>query len=210
MLDCKLAPRTKYLNMSDAVKKFAFLILFQAFLCAHTCDYVFVDKEKSAIRIEWVDAKALSQEEEVFQRSFWQSFASIKDEELKIVDKAKHIKDAFVSLQSQLTHGEVYAARALDDKRCIGFVAFTPTKQSGQLYIAKLVVDPDYWGRNIGKELAFSALKRLPSTKSIIINYRKSNYSTDLFFRKIGFKPSNYLRASYNPDLYIGAQWDSP
>lgn len=181
-------------------------------LCSLTtgamADFAFVDKSGEGVTIEWIDQEPLEEEESVFFRGLWQAYANLTNKDLGVEDKSAHIKELFDVVKSQCTHKIGHLARAKVKERVVGFICYKPTEMPDQLYVTQISIDPDYWGRGIGSELIFCAMKRFPNTRSIVTNFHKANHTYSSFVRAVGFKQSNFLLKEHDPDKYLGMEWN--
>lgn len=94
------------------------------------------------------------------------------------------------------------------DGKVIGFVGFKDTDQQNEVYIAQLAVDPSYWQLGLGKELIFSIFDIKKETVRLFVIPRRINEVARQFYSHLGFTVSEYMHPGYNPQKYIGYEWN--
>lgn len=69
------------------------------------------------------------------------------------------------------------------------------------VYLAEVMIDPQFWGQGLGTELIFSILKEKPEVKRITLIAEKANTKTLRFYQSLGFSSqesqSDYITFNY-------------
>ncbi len=189
-------------------KKFYFLFLL-FLVCLQTLSaWEFIDKKGDTIQLELVQEEDLKACQTVFVEAFSEAYRDFTPELLVVQDKLLFLQEAFADVYEDVRQNLQQLVVAKKDNQVIGFVGFKKTKQPQQIYISQLAVDPQYWQNGIGRELVFSALRLFDDVNQLVVIPRKINMIARDFYHKIGFIDSTYMHPGYNPDRYIGYEWN--
>jgi ribosomal protein S18 acetylase RimI-like enzyme len=133
------------------------------------------------------------------------------DPHFKSIGDVRRFYEAY--FDSELNHykegGLIFVLGFIENK-LVGFATFEmePYEKNG-CYMNLLVVDKDYQGLGIGKNLTFSMLTKYPKMKSINVLVRKVNLEAYAFYKKIGFFEHTIVRDNFvDPSLLTGMRWE--
>lgn len=94
---------------------------------------------------------------------------------------------------------------AYDHDKMIGFSIFEKWKKKSY-YLSEMAVLPEYQGRGIGKQLAFSIFSKTPEAIKLVLVTEKQNKWSQSFYEKIGFTLSSFQHPDY-PENFIGYEF---
>ncbi len=169
-------------------------------------------KNKEQVALEWVTSGTLAEERKVFMSAFKMAYTGFSLETLKIKSLDGFLTAVFDEEVADVNDKskKVYFVTARKAGKVVGFAAFDETKNPHEVYIRQLAVDPASWGSGIGKDLIFSILQKLPSTKKFVVMTRKVNQIARKFYLKVGFTVCNFLHEGLDPERYIGYEYTIP
>lgn len=189
-------------------KKTYFLFLLFT-ICLHTLSaWEFIDKKGGTIQLELVQEEDLKACQTVFVEAFSEVYRDFTPELLVVQDKLLFLQEAFADVYEDVRQNLQQLVVAKKDNQVIGFVGFKKTEKLHQIYISQLAVDPQYWQNGIGRELVFCALRLFADADQLVVIPRKINVIARDFYYKIGFIDSSYMHPGYNPERYIGYEWN--
>ncbi len=162
--------------------------------------------KNSSIDYKWVTEGGLEEEESVCFRAFKEAYKDfdLKEQKIDNLEQLLSLEDDPKDLNNQ--EKEVYCRSAYVGNKVVGFATFDELDSSGKVYIRQMAVDPNYWGRGIGKQLTFSILKKLQEIKQLALIACSANTGAIDFYKKIGFTKSEYMHEGYDTKLYIGLE----
>lgn len=172
-----------------------------------SADWRFIDKTGDEVVLEEITSPDLSEEREVFIRSFGTAYSSFNEEDLGIINKTRFLNEAFESVEKDYAAQSMTLIAAKKNNKIIGIAGFKRAEEPGTAYVAQLAVDPQEWQKGIGRHLIFSILTLEPQITHLVAITRKINCISKNFFNHIGFTPSLYMHAGYDPNKYTGYEW---
>ncbi len=170
-------------------------------------EWRFIDKTGDEVELEEIASSNLYEEREVFIRSFGTAYFSFTENDLGIANKTLFLNEAFENLEKDYATHSITLIAAKKNNKIIGIAGFKNAEEPGTVYVAQLAVDPHEWQRGIGRHLIFSILDLDPQITHLVAITRKINCISRTFFDRIGFTPSPYMHAGYDPNKYIGYEW---
>ena len=187
-----------------------FIVLVTVAFLGFATNFDAVSKKNQAVVLEWVTKGNLQAEEAVFAKSFAHAYKDIPLEVLKVTDMNVFLKAAFEDEYLDLNNPskQMYCVDAKKDGEVIGFITFENTQQPNEVYIRQLAVDPSLWGQGVGTTLMSAIFEKLPDTKRIVLVTRKVNTVAQNFYKKLGFKVSEYIHEGLSPERYMGFELD--
>jgi ribosomal protein S18 acetylase RimI-like enzyme len=148
--------------------------------------------------------------EVVFVNAFMKAYEPYTLEELAVKDKELFLKEAFSDVYADFKTGEQKLVVAKMNDTVIGFAGFKLAKDPEQIYITQLAVDPKFWRRGVAANLMQTAFKLYPDATSLVVIARRINQVARNFYIKQGFVESSYMHEGYNPERYVGYEWQEP
>ncbi|MGI9214741.1 MAG: GNAT family N-acetyltransferase [Gammaproteobacteria bacterium] len=103
----------------------------------------------------------------------------------------KSIEPRFINNKKQ------YLLCARVKQRLFGFI-FWEYLGDNQVYVAELVISPNYWRQGLGTMFMKSIFNKKPNTKKIILLTERENHGAKKFYEAIGYKSSIYKRKGYD------------
>lgn len=119
-----------------------------------------------------------------FLESYRQSHAydNLNDEEIK-----QHL---FEYCKSKNFQEPGYTITARHNDKLAGIAIFEKRDQE-TVYLAEVMIAPEFWSQGLGRELIFSIFKQEPQFKKIVLLAEKANSRTVRFYQSLGFTESN-------------------
>ncbi len=179
-----------------------FLFLF-ALVLSNIHAYEFQDFTENGVEYVW-DRKELYEEGlGVYLAAFRTLYT-----ELGVENRESHFRETMKhELELVEAHpNEIHWLLALKDEKVVG-ISIVELFTYPDLYVRELAVLPEYQMRGIGKALTFAPLKDLPDLRKISIVTRKINVPAITFYTVLGFTVSDFTHSGYDPNRYIGMEW---
>jgi len=187
-----------------------------AIQCAATEQFktTFCDKQGAHVTLEEPAERMLNAgDRDLFVRAFSEAYQNLTVEDLCIKKpKEAWLNDAFDGDKElfEATESNVHCLRAVipavneeTDETTVGFLLFEEIGNDA-VYLCQMAVDPDMWGRGIGRQLVMAVLDVLPETKELTLVTRKNNSIGIAFYTALGFEKTDFTHEGLNPDLYQG------
>lgn len=143
----------------------------------------------------------LKMEEKIFIRAFTLEYG----ENPRLPSK-EQLQKVFGITRRDFQDPNFYFYHALHEEKPIGFIAFHPTENVGEVHIGHLAIDPNFQGKGFGKRLLFTILEVLPETKKLVLITRKENHGSRAFYKRLGFIPSIFYDDDYDMEAFIGLE----
>ncbi len=127
--------------------------------------------------------------------------------ELEVKDREEHFKE---TMHNELTlvkqhPDKIHWLIAKNDDKMIGLAIFELFEYPN-VYIRELAVLPEYQRQGIGRQLTFAILKDNSDIRKISIITRNINKPSIEFYSTLGFHPSDFCHAEYDPKKYFGME----
>lgn len=164
------------------------------------------DKNPTII-LEWLKQGDLKEEEAVFAKSFAVAYNILpEDTDRFLISAQEAFKQEVLDFNNPSK--KIYCVNAKKDGTVVGFMTFENTQKQHEVYIRQMAVDPSMWGKGIGTTLMSSIFDKLPDTQRIVLVTRKVNTGAQAFYKKLGFKASEYTHEGLSPERYMGFEYN--
>jgi ribosomal protein S18 acetylase RimI-like enzyme len=186
-----------------------FILLVPAWLCS---EFTLVTSHSEPLVCSLVQANSpLHDEEKVFVNAFSEAYRAIPLEVLGVKSVQSFLTEAFNEERADLAKAEetiyFFSARVRDQVAAL--ISFSPTEIPHEVYIRALAVDPSYKNQGIGKALVSLCTMQLPDTVKLTLATRRVNTGACEFYKKLGFTEMNTVPHNYNPERYIGLEYNT-
>ncbi len=138
-------------------------------------DWSFIDKTGDEVVLEEIASSDLSEERDVFIRSFGTAYFSFTEKDLGIANKTLFLNEAFEDMAEDFASHSITLIVAKKNNSVIGIAGFKKSEEPGTAYVAQLAVDPLEWQKGIGRHLIFSILTLEPQITHLVAITRKIN-----------------------------------
>jgi ribosomal protein S18 acetylase RimI-like enzyme len=189
-----------------------FLALSSLTVSAHQND---IKKQNNELQVnaqlEWISStQELEKARTAFLKAFSNIYKDIPLEVLRIKNMNDFLNEAFNDEIADMHNSKqkVYYVLAKVDNKVIGFASFNETEKKGEVYIRQLAVDPEFARKGTGSKLVFSIKEQVPHMNRFVLVTRKVNQCAQQFYKKIGFKVSDYIHEGLSPERYMGLELD--
>lgn len=165
----------------------------------------FSDRQDRTIETQWNDLETLKQCKSLFVEAFSHIYQYIPLEILGIQDLNIFLETAFDDdFQEMGVNSNFEVITATHEGLPVAFLTIDKTNYPDEVYLSQQATQFDYQRNGIGSELVKLAKERYPGVQKFVVITRIINSGSMAFFQKSGFKYSQYMHPSYNPNKYIG------
>lgn len=128
--------------------------------------------------------KDIQQVQNVARKSWYSTYENI----IPLAIQNSFLQSAYSneSLERRLAASYFFVAES--DEKVIGFANFSPLKESGEIELGSIYLDPAYQGVGVGSALLKKGISTIEGIQKVYINVEKDNLIGKTFYIAKGFK----------------------